>query len=53
MRSPRASGSNDGAAIGRRAARLIVERCHGGSVAQPVFDVGFRIVERESTGAGA
>jgi len=41
----------DGAAIGRRAAQLIVERCHGAVVAQPVVDVGFRIVERQSTGA--
>jgi len=40
----------DGAAIGRRAAQLIVERCHGAAVAQPIVDVGFRIVERESTG---
>ncbi len=40
----------DGAAIGRLAAQLIVERCRGQTVAQPVVDVGFRIVERQSTG---
>ncbi len=43
----------DGATIGRLAAQLIVERCSGQTVAQPVVDVGFRIVERESTGATA
>ncbi len=40
----------DGAAIGRLAARMIVERCRGQAVEQPVVDVGFRIVERQSTG---
>jgi LacI family gluconate utilization system Gnt-I transcriptional repressor len=40
----------DGAAIGRRAAQLIIDRCAGKTVAQTVIDVGFRIVERESTG---
>lgn len=39
----------DGAAIGRLAARLIVERCRGQAVEQRVYDVGFRIVERQST----
>ena len=43
----------DGAAIGRRAAQLIIDRCAGKTVAQPIIDVGFRIVERESTGAVA
>lgn len=39
----------DGAEIGRLAARLIVARCRGESVAQPVVDVGFRMIERQST----
>lgn len=39
----------DGAAIGTLAARLLVDRCHGQAAAQPVIDVGFRIVERGST----
>jgi LacI family gluconate utilization system Gnt-I transcriptional repressor len=43
----------DGAAIGRRAAQLIIDRCAGKTIAQPIIDVGFRIVERESTGAVA
>ena len=42
----------DGAAIGRIAAELIVERCRGQVVARPVVDVGFRIIERESTRRG-
>jgi LacI family gluconate utilization system Gnt-I transcriptional repressor len=42
----------DGAAIGRLAAQLILERCRGQAVAQRVVDVGFRIVERRSTGGG-
>ncbi|MFO1327162.1 MAG: LacI family DNA-binding transcriptional regulator [Rubrivivax sp.] len=40
----------DGAGIGQRAAQLIVSRCRGQAVAEPVVDVGFSIVERESTG---
>jgi LacI family transcriptional regulator, gluconate utilization system Gnt-I transcriptional repressor len=39
----------DGAAIGRLAAQLILERCRGQVVKQRVIDVGFRIVERQST----
>ena len=39
----------DGAAIGRLAAQLILERCRGKVVEQRVIDVGFRIVERQST----
>lgn len=39
----------DGAAIGRRAAQLVVQRCRGEAVAQRVHDVGFTIVERAST----
>lgn len=42
----------DGAAIGRLAAQLIIDRCRGQAVAQPVVDVGFRIIERQSTGGG-
>ena len=41
----------DGAAIGRTAARLIVDRCDGRPTAEPIVDVGFRIVERASTGS--
>lgn len=40
----------DGPEIGRRAAQLIVARCNGDTIAEPVVDLGFRIVERESTG---
>lgn len=43
----------DGAAIGRLAAQLIVARCRGESIAERVIDVGFRIVERQSTQADA
>jgi LacI family transcriptional regulator, gluconate utilization system Gnt-I transcriptional repressor len=39
----------DGAAIGRLAARLIIDRCQGTPIAQPIIDVGFLIVERRST----
>lgn len=39
----------DGPEIGRLAARLIIDRCRGEPIAQPVIDVGFRIVERQST----
>ena len=42
----------DGAAMGRLAAQLIIDRCLGRPIAQPVTDVGFRIVERQSTEAG-
>ena len=41
----------DGARIGRVAAQLIVDRCRGVAIAESVVDVGFRIVERQSTGA--
>jgi LacI family gluconate utilization system Gnt-I transcriptional repressor len=43
----------DGAQIGRLAAQLILDRCNGKTIPQPVIDLGFRIVERESTGASA
>ncbi|PVY80838.1 LacI family transcriptional regulator [Cupriavidus alkaliphilus] len=39
----------DGAAIGSLAARLLLDRCQGKAVAEPVIDVGFRIIERGST----
>lgn len=42
----------DGAAIGALAAQLIIQRCRGESVDPGVVDVGFRIVERQSTGSG-
>jgi len=32
---------------------MIIDRCQGRPVAEPVVDVGFQIVERESTGAAA
>ena len=41
----------DGGQIGRLAAQLVLDRCQGRPVPHPVIDVGFRIVERESTGA--
>ncbi|MFC5520972.1 LacI family DNA-binding transcriptional regulator [Polaromonas jejuensis] len=39
----------DGAAIGRLAAKLVIDRCNGTSIANPIVDVGFRIIERRST----
>ncbi|MEM5277028.1 LacI family DNA-binding transcriptional regulator [Cupriavidus taiwanensis] len=39
----------DGAAIGALAARLLLDRCQGKAVSQPVIDVGFRIIQRQST----
>lgn len=39
----------DGAHIGKLAARMLLDRCRREAVAQPVIDVGFRIVERRST----
>jgi len=41
----------DGAAIGRLAAQLVIDRCRGQAIERPVIDIGFRIVERQSTGA--
>jgi LacI family transcriptional regulator, gluconate utilization system Gnt-I transcriptional repressor len=38
-----------GAAIGRQAAQFIVDRAEGRAVAQRVVDIGFSIVERQST----
>lgn len=39
----------DGAGIGRLAAQLIMARCRGEAIAQPIVDVGFGIIERRST----
>lgn len=39
----------DGAEIGRLAAQLVLDRCAGKPVPNKVVDVGFKIVEREST----
>lgn len=39
----------DGAAIGKLAAQMIIDRCLGQPVERRVVDVGFRIVERKST----
>ena len=41
----------DGPEIGRMAARLIIDRCRGEAVSQPVVDVGFRLIERQTTQA--
>jgi len=41
----------DGAAIGRLAAQQILARCRGQAVDERIVDVGFRIVERQSTAA--
>lgn len=43
----------DGAGIGRLAAQMILDRCAGREVSTPVVDLGFRVVERESTGGPA
>ena len=45
---PLTSVSVDGTAIGRLAARCIIDRVQGRSVAAPIVDVGFSIVERAS-----
>ncbi|BEP64576.1 LacI family DNA-binding transcriptional regulator (plasmid) [Variovorax sp. V213] len=39
----------DGPEIGRLAAQLIIDRCRGATIERPVVDVGFRIIERQST----
>ncbi len=38
----------DGTAIGRQAARFIVDRAEGRPVAERVIDIGFSIVQRAS-----
>ena len=45
---PLTTVSVDGPAIGRLAARCIIDRAQGRPVAEPVVDVGFSIVERAS-----
>ena len=40
----------DGPGIGRLAAQIIVSRSRGEQVAQTVHDLGFRLIERQSTG---
>jgi LacI family gluconate utilization system Gnt-I transcriptional repressor len=39
----------DGSKIGDIAARLIIDRCQGKIIETPIVDVGFRIIERQST----
>lgn len=39
----------DGAAMGRQAARFLIDRAEGREVDQPVVDIGFSIIERDST----
>ncbi|APW39248.1 GntR family transcriptional regulator [Rhodoferax koreense] len=39
----------DGAAIGRLAAQLVIDRCNDTPIQNPVVDVGFSIIERRST----
>lgn len=43
----------DGPEIGRRSARLLMARCNGEAVAQPIVDLGFRLIERRSTSAAS
>jgi len=38
----------DGMRIGRTAAQFIVDRAEGRSVGQPIVDIGFQIIERDS-----
>lgn len=38
----------DGTAIGRTAARFIMERAEGRTIAEPICDLGFSIIERDS-----
>jgi LacI family gluconate utilization system Gnt-I transcriptional repressor len=39
----------DGPGIGRRAAELVLGRCRGETAAEPVIDLGFELIERQST----
>lgn len=39
----------DGALIGRQAAQLVLDRCNGKTPPERVVDVGFQVVERQST----
>ena len=38
----------DGTRIGETAARYIVDRAEGRTVEQPILDIGFSIIERQS-----
>lgn len=38
----------DGTGIGRKAAQFIIERASGRTVAEPIHDIGFSIIERDS-----
>jgi LacI family gluconate utilization system Gnt-I transcriptional repressor len=38
----------DGASIGHHAAAMLLDRAAGRKVAEPIVDVGFEIVDRES-----
>ncbi|WP_192805319.1 LacI family DNA-binding transcriptional regulator [Noviherbaspirillum aerium] len=38
----------DGTAIGRKAAQFIIERANGQAVENPIHDIGFSIIERDS-----
>lgn len=49
MSPPLTTVQVDGAGIGAMAAKLLLDRCNGATVAEPVVDVGFRIVERGTT----
>lgn len=39
----------DGPEIGRLAAQLVIDRCRGNAGPQTIFDLGFRLIERQST----
>ncbi|MBB6562437.1 LacI family gluconate utilization system Gnt-I transcriptional repressor [Acidovorax soli] len=43
----------DGPGIGSLAAQLILARCNGETVEQPIVDLGFRLIERRSTSVDA
>jgi LacI family gluconate utilization system Gnt-I transcriptional repressor len=49
MATPITTVHVDGPEIGRLAAQLIIERCRGKPSIQAIFDMGFRIIERQST----
>ena len=43
----------DGKVIGTLAAQMIIDRCNGKTLTEPIVDLGFRIIERQSTGGAA
>ena len=43
----------DGKVIGTLAAQMIIDRCNGKTLAEPIVDLGCRIIERQSTGGAA